>query len=76
MSTPTPICAPCERAMRCVQNDLPVKDKASEGFPATVWLGDVYGCPECDAQIVTGFGRGRPAIDCPSDARHALEFES
>ena len=53
-----PICAKCRCMMTCKQNDFGVNDVTSMGFASTYWLGDLYACPICDAEIVTGFGRG------------------
>jgi hypothetical protein len=71
-----PICARCRREMLPVKNEFMVKDKPEGGFPSTYWYGDLYECPECKAQVVTGFGKGIPA-ECGeklSDATTALEF--
>ena len=62
-----PICVKCRVQMRCKKNDYLVADKASQGFPETYWLGDLWGCPQCGQQIVTGFGQ--PFTECPQDYR-------
>ena len=52
-----PICVKCQREMIPTKNEVLVKDKAVGEFPATMRYGDLYECPECGAEIVTGFGR-------------------
>lgn len=71
-----PICAKCKREMPCVKNEVMVKDKAADGFPSTYWYGDQYECPECGAQIITGFGNGMSAEKAgkTESAKTALEF--
>lgn len=61
--------------MRCAKNDTPVRDRSTtDTGDSTVWLGDRFDCPTCEASIVTGFGAGRAAADCPESARDAIEF--
>lgn len=59
-----PICNRCKRLMPCVRNEVPVKDEATEKFPSTVRYGDLYECPGCGHQIVTGFGQ---PLESPSE---------
>jgi len=70
-----PICVKCKREMRVAQNEFLVKDKAKGVFPSTVWWGDLYECPDCGAQIVTGFGKGMEIASGPS-VHGALEVKS
>ena len=58
MSQIAPVCFPCSRSMRCVDNSVSVRDARTATIPATVWSGDRFECPDCNASIVTGFGRG------------------
>ena len=73
MSRLTPICFACARSMRCAQNDYPVRDKRTATSPATVWLGDRFACPDCNASVVVGFGQGREENPDAPDT-DALEF--
>ena len=66
-----PICVPCAQSMICAENDFPVRDKRTEDFPATEWLGDRFKC-SCGASVVVGFGRGR--VENPAAPSTALEF--
>ena len=73
---PLPICVPCKKQMTVVQNDFPICDGEVAGFPSTVWIGDLYECPVCKTQIVTGLGSG---LANPESAdfwkSKALQFE-
>ena len=71
-----PICVPCQRAMRCEQNDVTVNDPVSGAFPATYWVGDKYKCPGCGHQIVTGFSSHGLAAEQmqPKRVADSLEF--
>lgn len=71
-----PICIKCKREMIVIENDFLVKDKAVGDFPSTYWNCDLYECPECKIQIVTGFGNGMSAEKMARSARAktALEF--
>ena len=74
----TPICVPCKLEMRCVRNDLPVKDPATDTFPSTYWFGDEYECPSCHIHIITGFGKAieaPPTIPPDSALAEALQFD-
>ena len=70
-----PICANCKREMSCAKNEFLVKDEAKGNSPATVRYGDLYKCPDCGAQIVTGFGKPISAADALDDLFEALEFK-
>lgn len=48
-----PICVPCRREMRCRENDYLFLEHDGEA----VWAGDKYGCENCGAEIVVGFGK-------------------
>ena len=50
MADTRPMCVPCKEHMTCEKNDAPVLHGSG------VLLGDLYGCPSCGHQIVTGFG--------------------
>ncbi len=49
-----PICVPCAVTMRCAKNSYVVADPE----PSTFYYADMYECPNCGAQVVTGFGQG------------------
>ena len=54
-----PICVNCKQEYQCKKNDQVVNDKAVAGgvFPETFWLGDLWQCPACKHQVVTGRGK-------------------
>ena len=54
-----PICVPCKMFMRCKKNDYPFEEGFGNGEGKTykLWLGDLWACPSCDAEIVIGVGR-------------------
>ncbi len=54
---PAPICVKCQLEMRCAQNDRIVNDVRAGDFPSTYWRGDLFRCPQCNTEVVVGFGR-------------------
>lgn len=72
-----PICVPCQRFFEPKKNDYwftegaPIREKrdAAPGTaepenwrPYKIWAADLYECPGCKAQILSGFGREPIAI--------------
>jgi predicted RNA-binding Zn-ribbon protein involved in translation (DUF1610 family) len=74
MALPRPICVSCKREMRCAKNEFLVRGKRTETSPATVWSGDKFRCPGCEAEIVVGFGKGRVETNVYG-ADQAMEFK-
>ena len=60
-----PICMQCKVQMSCMDNDFPIRDAPKGNFPSTLWLGDLWKCPKCSVEMVTGFGRGRITDEHP-----------
>ncbi len=52
-----PVCAKCRLQMRCKKNDFIVEEMADTTFPYRIWLTDLYACPSCGAEVVTGFAK-------------------
>ena len=50
-----PICKNCRVEMQCEKNAQMVNDPESGPFPSTYWVGDVFKCPSCFNEIITGF---------------------
>ena len=50
-----PVCAPCQVEMHPERNGVGVLDMASFG-PCDLWDADLWECPKCGHQIVSGFG--------------------
>jgi len=57
-----PVCVKCHREMVPVKNEVLVRDEQKGDFPSTYRYGDLYECPGCKGQIITGFGK---ALDQP-----------
>ena len=55
-----PICVLCRCTMKCTKNEILVKDRPAEGYPSTYWSGDIFACPQCGQEIITGFGMPMP----------------
>ena len=51
-----PVCAVCEVELRPEQNDIYVVEVASMG-PYHIWSADLWKCPGCHVEIVSGFGQ-------------------
>ena len=65
-----PVCVPCERFYRPKENGfaftegmpregnpLPGKAQPDKWQPYKLWMGDLWECPDCGHQIVSGVGR-------------------
>ena len=65
-----PIRVPCAVEMRCVKNEYAVADPE----PSTYWLGDMYRCQQCAAQVVTGFGESFEDPDLLPEPTADLRF--
>lgn len=72
---PKPACVPCNRFMRPFKNgvyvleNMPIKADAPPGnrapeawAPYKLWMADQWHCPDCGAQILTGWGE-RPIAE-------------
>ena len=67
-----PICVLCRCTMRCIKNEVLVKDKPTEEFPSTFWYGDQFSCPSCKSEIIVGFGK---PLQQSIDHQDALAFD-
>lgn len=71
------VCLPCRLFYRIKKTGVaieegmplgPMHDGTSERWgPYKLWMGDLYECPSCGAQLVTGFGRNPLAEHYQSD---------
>lgn len=52
-----PICYACGLEMECQHNGTPMILEATFGS-YQIWHGDLWKCPQCGIQVVSGFGRG------------------
>ena len=47
----------CGRIMRAQKNDVAVEELLEDGGSYRLWFADLYRCPDCNAEVITGFGR-------------------
>jgi hypothetical protein len=76
-----PICVPCRRFFRMVRSGVAFE----EGMPTTdavgtptwkpykLWLGDLWRCPTCKAETISGVGGGPVAEHFQSDYALAVQ---
>jgi len=57
------VCVPCSVVYRCEKNEVSVEEIDPDGGPFRVRSGDLWKCPGCGHQIVTGFGRAVEAYE-------------
>lgn len=51
-----PVCVKCSKDMYPKKNGVGVLDYAAYG-PYQVWDADLWACPQCEIEIVVGFGQ-------------------
>ena len=49
------ICVKCQKQMRPEKNGVFVLEKADFG-PYQIWHADLWKCPQCEVEIIAGFG--------------------
>lgn len=54
-STSNVLCG-CGRFMKVGKNGVTVEELLDDGSPYKLWDADRYQCPECHAEVTTGFG--------------------
>ena len=52
------VCRPCGTFMCIKKNSVTVEEQMEDGAPYKLWDADLYRCPTCGHEIVSGFGRG------------------
>ena len=55
MPTASNVLCGCGRFMRVKQNSVTVEELLEDGAPYKLWDADLWECPECGVEIVTGF---------------------
>jgi hypothetical protein len=50
------LCGRCGRFLTVTRNGITVEEMDEANAPYKLWAADLWGCPECDAQIIAGFG--------------------
>lgn len=80
-----PICVPCERFMRPKKNgyyflegmpvvERPARGKGAEGWkPYKLWVGDLWECPTCHYQLVSGVAMNPIAEHYQADFKQQVE---
>ncbi len=80
-----PICVPCHRFFRPKQTGiyfiegmpeykaLPGNAEPDKWKPYKLWSGDLWECPDCGAQIISGTGRDRIAEHYQPDFQRQVE---
>jgi len=52
-----PVCVKCGCQYRCKQNGVTVLGKDHNGEPDVVYQADLFECPGCEDQVITGWGQ-------------------
>ena len=51
------LCVACGVVMRVKQNSVTVEELMSDDEPYKLWDADLFECPVCGVEVITGFGR-------------------
>ena len=70
-----PICVKCETQFQQIKTGIAVVDMfSSPPEPYQIWLADLFECPVCKVQIVSGFA-DRPLVQhFEADLKHWLQL--
>lgn len=52
------VCVECEQIMRVQKNSVTVEELFADGTGYKLWDADLYACPSCGRQVISGFGQG------------------
>jgi hypothetical protein len=58
MPTGSNVLCGCGRFMHVKRNSVTVEERLETPGPYKLWDADLYECPECGVEIITGFGQG------------------
>ncbi len=72
MNPNIPLCWHCGLEMRPEKNGVAVIEMASFG-PAAIWAADLWKCPECGIEVVSGLGNS-PIAEHYKEAEFAREL--
>ncbi len=62
MPTAGGILCGCGRFLRVKKNSVTVEEQCADGSPYRLWSADLCFCPECKAEIISGFAN-RPLTE-------------
>lgn len=51
------LCARCGRFCRCLKNSISVEELDETGAPYRIWDADLFECPSCRHEVISGFAR-------------------
>jgi len=52
-----PVCVPCGREFKVIKNGTVAQENIGpNGEPYKIWSADLWECPVCHSQILSGFG--------------------
>lgn len=51
------VCVSCGAFMRVKKNGVTVEEQTEDSQPYKLWDADLYACPQCGTEVITGFGR-------------------
>jgi len=50
-------CVKCKTYLAIAKNGVIVLETMEDGFtPYKIWMADLFQCPDCDYQLISGFG--------------------
>lgn len=55
--TPNTVVCGCSRIMRVKKNGITVEETTESGEPYRLWSADLWACPNCGIEVISGFGR-------------------
>lgn len=54
---PRPVCVKCRVQLKPEENGVDCIERNESGEPYKIWNADLYKCPICGIEVLTGFGR-------------------
>jgi len=51
------VCVKCQIRLKPKKNEVGVLDIGNDGKPFYIWDADLWECPNCGIEVVTGFGQ-------------------
>jgi hypothetical protein len=57
MPTASSVLCGCGRFMHVKRNSVTVEERLEDQSPYKLWDADLWECPECGVEVITGFGQ-------------------